>query len=103
MRYIIYSADYHSLFTWIFGISPSKAAGENEFLTTYAISIISAALGLAKILKNGVARPIAPGGGLDGLLSGKFLTGFLASAAALVTKGLCIAFIAVREGVIKKS
>ena len=62
------------------------------FLTTYAISIISATLGLAKCLKNGVARPIAPGGTLDGFLTGKFVVAFLASAVSLMARGLCIAF-----------
>ena len=49
-----------------------------EFLTTYATSIISASLGLAKCLKNGVARPIGPGGRLDGLLSCRHLLAFFA-------------------------
>ena len=80
-----------NLFTRIFGISPSYGTALAEFLTTYIISVISAALGLAKCLKNGVARPIAPGGALDGLLSGKFLLAFLASAVVLVTRGVCIA------------
>ena len=63
-----------------------------QFLTTYITSIISAALGLAKCLKNGVARPIAPGGPLDGLLTGKFVLAFLASGVGLVVRGLCIGF-----------
>ena len=65
---------------------------EIEFHTTYAISIISSALGLTKILKNGVARPIAPGGPLDGLLSGKFVLAFLANTLGLVARGVCIGF-----------
>ena len=73
-----------------FGVPPSSVVAEYEFFTTYAISIISAALGLAKILKNGVARPIAPGGPLDGLLSGKFVLAFLASGVGLVARGICI-------------
>ena len=79
----------------IFGFSPSRGIAYVEFFTTYIISIISASLGLAKCLKNGVARPIAPGGPLDGLLSGRFVTAFVASAVVLVAKGLCIAFTAV--------
>ena len=59
---IIFNPDSPSLFTRIFGLSPSEEVAVAEFFTTYAISIISAALGLAKCLKNGVARPIAPGG-----------------------------------------
>ena len=82
----------HSTLTWIFGLSPSEEVAVAEFFTTYAISIFSASLGLAKCLKNGVARPIAPGGPLDGLLSGKFLLAFLASGFGLVARGFCIAF-----------
>ena len=85
---IISNPHYHSL--KIFGVPPSKDVAGIEFLTTYATSIISAALGLAKCLKNGVARPIAPGGPLDGLLSGKFLLAFLASVLGLVARGICI-------------
>ena len=59
---IIFNRESPSLFTRIFGLSPSEEVAVAEFFTTYAISIISAALGLAKCLKNGVARPIAPGG-----------------------------------------
>ena len=70
---------------------PSLTA-EIEFYTKYAISIFSASLGLAKCLKNGVARPIAPGGPLRGYLTGKFVLGFLASAVGLVTRGTCIFF-----------
>ena len=73
------------MFNRIFGLSPLP-----EFVTTYTISIISAALGLAKCLKSGVARPIAPGGALDGLLTVKFLIAFLASAMGLVTRAVCI-------------
>ena len=87
---IIFNQDSPTLFTGIFGGIPT-----DEFFTTYTISIISAALGLAKCLKNGVARPIAPGGTLDGLLTGKFLVAFLASAVVMVTRGFCIAFILV--------
>ena len=72
----------------IFGLSPSLKVAFAEFLTTYVSSVISAALGLAKCLKNGVARPIAPGGHLDGYLTGKFLLAFLASVVILVSRGL---------------
>ena len=89
---IIFNPQSPSLFTRIFGLSPSKDVAFAEFFTTYAISIISAALGLAKCLKNGVARPIAPGGTLDGLLTMKFLFAILASAGVLVLRGLCIEF-----------
>ena len=92
---IILNPHSPSLSTRIFGLPPSRDVAQAEFSTTYAISIISAALGLAKCLKNGVARPIAPGGTLDGLLTGKFLLAFLASAVVMVTRGFCIAFILV--------
>ena len=87
---IIFNPDSPSLFTRIIGGCKCKSVAAAEFYTTYAISIISATLGLAKILKNGVARPIAPGGPLDGLLSGKFLLVFLATAGLLVARGVCI-------------
>ena len=87
---------YTTLYTGIFGLYSSKGVDARaEFFTTYYISIISATLGLAKCLKNGVARPIAPGGTLDGLLSGKFLLAFLASAVVMVTRAVCIAIILV--------
>ena len=66
-----------------------------EFLTTYVTSLLSATLGLAKCLKYGVARPIAPGGPLDGLLTGKFLVALVASAAVLLPKTCIISFTAV--------
>ena len=87
---MIFNPDSHSLRK--FGVPPSSVVAEAEFFTTYAISIISAALGLAKCLKNGVARPIAPGGPLDGLLTGKFLLAFLASGMVLVVRGNCLGF-----------
>ena len=70
-----------------------------EFLSTYIISVISASLGLAKCLKNGVARPIAPGGPLDGLLTGKFLAALGACAEVLMLRGGCIALSPVINGI----
>merc|ERR1719219_3400124 len=95
---IIFNAHSHSLFTWIFFQPPGRSIAMAEFLTTYVLSIFSAALGLTKILKNGVARPIAPGGTLDGLLTGKFVVALLASAAGLVARGLCIGYMAGAPG-----
>ena len=92
---IVINPDSHSLFTRIFFQPPGSEIAMVEFLTTYVISIISAALGLAKCLKNGVASPIAPGGTLDGLLTGKFLVALLSSAAGLVARGGCIGVIMV--------
>ena len=60
------------------------------FILTFILSCFSACLGLAKCLKNGVARPIAPGGPVDGLLSGRFILAFIASACCLVVRGYCI-------------
>ena len=95
LRNIIFNP-YTTLSTGIFGLySIKEVAARAEFFTTYAISFISATLGLAKCLKNGVARPIAPGGPLDGLLTGKFLLAFLASAVVMVTRAVCIAIILV--------
>ena len=91
LNWIIFNVGSPSLFTRIFGLSPSTGVAITEFFTTYGISIISAALGLSKCLKNGVARPIAPGGPLDGLLSGKFLLALLASVVVLAVRGACIA------------
>ena len=90
---ILFNEQSHSLIR--FGVKPSSLIAYVEFFTTFAISSISAALGLAKCLKNGVAKPIAAGGSLDGLLSGKFSLGFLASGLGLVFKGFCIGFIVV--------
>ena len=97
---MIFNPDSHSLRK--FGVPPSSVVAEYEFFTTYAISVISAALGLAKILKNGVARPIAPGGPLDGLLSGKFLLVFLATAGVLVARGICIGSVSHQLSLINK-
>ena len=63
------------------------------FFTTYITSIISASLGLAKCLKNGVARPIGPGGRLDGLFSGRHLFAFFASVFCLAARGACIGIV----------
>ena len=64
--------------------------GASEFLITYSLSIISASLGLAKCLKNGVARPIGAGGCLDGLLSARHLLAFFASGFSLGARGFCL-------------
>ena len=88
---IIFNEDSTSLFTLILGKSWSTA--KVEFFTTYALSIISAALGLAKCLKNGVARPIGDGGCLDGLLSVRTALAFLASGFLLGSRGVCLGFV----------
>ena len=49
---------------------------------------LNSTLGLAKFLKNGVARPIAPDGTLDGFLTGELLLEFMASVGTLGTKGV---------------
>ena len=55
-----------------------------EFLITFFLSVFSASLGLAKCLKNGVARTIGDGGCLDGLLSCRHLLAFFACGLSLV-------------------
>ena len=67
-----------------------KGTAYHLFNLTFSLSCFSACLGLAKCLKNGVARPIAPGGPVDGLLSGRFILAFIASACCLVVRGYCI-------------
>ena len=67
--------------------------GATEFYITLFLSVFSACLGLAKCLKNGVARPIGTGGCLDGLLSARHLLAFLACGGCLVARGACLAII----------
>ena len=86
----------------IFGVPPGRGVAVAEFATTYTVSIISAALGLAKCLKNGVARPIAPGGTLDGLLTGKFILAFLASGSGLVVRALCFGLTVVSHMILRR-
>ena len=66
---------------------------ETEFYTTYITSIVSASLGLAKCLKNGVVRPLGPGGCLDGLLSCRHLLAFFASFFCLGARGVCLGIV----------
>ena len=76
----------NSLGNIIFNEDSAIYNAQAEFFTTYATSIISASLGLAKCLKNGVARPIGPGGRLDGLLSSRHLLTFFASGLCFLAK-----------------
>ena len=83
-----------SLFNTIYGDGTfigSRYGGFIEFLITFSLSVVSASLGLAKCLKNGVARTIGDGGCLDGLLSCRHLLAFFACALLLVTRGWCLA------------
>lgn len=66
--------------------------GYTEFFITFSLSVISACVGLAKCLKNGVARTIGAGGRLDGLLSARHLLAFLACGLCLVARGVCLGF-----------
>ena len=77
----------------IFNENSAIFDAQAEFFTTYATSIISASLGLAKCLKNGVARPIGPGGCLDGLLSCRHLYDFFASGLCLGARGACLGIV----------
>ena len=90
MYYLVQISDDSSLEMIILNpnsaiLSPGSAYA--EFIITYHISVISAALGLAKCL----ITP-APGGTLDGLFSGTFLLGYLASLMGLGVKGTCFVF-----------
>ena len=88
---IIFNEDSTSLFTLIFGHGYGVASA--EFFTTYSISIISASLGLAKCLKNGVARPIGDGGCLDGLLSLRTGLAFFSSLFSLAARVACLGLV----------
>ena len=66
---------------------------ETEFFTTYITSIVSASLGLVKCLKNGVVRPLGPGGCLDGLLTCRLLLPFFASGLCLLSRGTCLGLV----------
>ena len=75
--------------------------GLTEFLITFSLSVFSASLGLAKCLKNGVARPIGDGGCLDGLLSPRHLLAFFACGLCLMARAACLAIVMVTpDGVI---
>ena len=63
------------------------------FSISFSLSIFSASLGLAKCLKNGVARSIGDGGCLDGLLSARHLLAFFASLFCLVGRGVCFGLV----------
>ena len=67
--------------------------GLTEFLITFSLSVFSASLGLAKCLKNGVARTIGDGGCLDGLLSCRHLLAYFACGLCLGAKGACLGFV----------
>ena len=80
----------------IFGeatIIGGREGGFYEFIITFSLSVFSASLGLAKCLKNGVARPIGDGGCLDGLLSCRHLLAFFACGLSLVARGGCLGFV----------
>ena len=68
------------------------------FILTYSISIISAAFGLAKFMKTGVTRTIAPGGLLDGFLSIHFLVAFICCGFVLVARGSVFGIVTVNYG-----
>lgn len=61
--------------------------------------IFSDVIGLAKALKNGVARPIDEGGSLNGFLSGRFILTYFACGSALLARGLSNAFVVNPPGV----
>ena len=61
--------------------------GYIEFFITFLLSWFSASLGLAKCLKNGVARPIGDGG-----ICLRYLLDFFACGLCLGTRGACLMF-----------
>merc|ERR1711988_1318190 len=69
--------------------------GPTEFIITFFLSWFSASLGLAKCLKNGVARTIGDEGCLDGLLSCRHLLAFFACGLSLVARGVCLGIVTV--------
>ena len=69
-------------------------SGLYEYVLTYFLSVFSASLGLAKCLKNGVARTIVAGGCLGGLLSARQLLAFLDCAYFLIFRGANLGFVA---------
>ena len=64
--------------------------GHSEFYITFSLSVFSASLGLAKCLKNGVARPIGDGGCLDGLLSARHLLALIICGICLFARAACL-------------
>ena len=73
-----------------------SASGYNtdeEFTLAFFTFVITATLGLARCLKNGVVRPLGPGGCLDGLLSCRHLLAFFASLFCLGARGVCLGIV----------
>ena len=68
----------------------SFSDGYTEFIITFSLSFFSASLGLAKCLKNGVARPIGDGGCLDGLLSARHLLALFICGICLFARAACL-------------
>ena len=62
------------------------------FYASLSISFFSAALGLAKCLKNGVARILVSEGLLNGIISGRYILAFLACIMCLLARGACLGF-----------
>jgi len=75
----------------------SDLQAEVLFFITFSSSVFSASLGLAKCLKVGVAKTISSSGPLDGLLNSRFLIAMVASALALISKGVIIGFIVINH------
>ena len=68
------------IFVTVHGSSLHSAINPDStfFLLSYGSSLVSSALGLAYILKNGVGRVLGSGGGCDGLCAGQFILVFFA-------------------------
>ena len=54
-----------------------------QFWITFSLSLLSASIGLAKCLKNGVAGTFQSGGILDGLCSVQFILAFLGKGSKI--------------------
>ena len=63
------------------------------FYASLTISFFSAALGLAKCLKNGVARILVSEGWHNGIISPRYLLAFLACIMCLLARGACLGFV----------
>jgi hypothetical protein len=85
MTFLMMAISRYEEHTLIFGESSYL------FVVTFLTSVLSAGLGLAKILKVGPCRVLAEGGCFGGLLAPRFLLIFAACLLSLLGKGLALA------------
>jgi hypothetical protein len=67
--------------------------GVPVFFTTYAISVITSALGITKFLQNGPCAILSNNGTLSGMLTWKFILAYYSVMLSLVTKAIFAAVI----------